>query len=47
MTMERVKDTNNTPPAATNSREQVLNGLKNLSKEEYNDVLNHIMTEDF
>ena len=33
------------PP--TTSREQVLSCLKNLSKEEYNNMLNEMMTEDF
>ena len=49
-TMEQTETANTTPPATaqtTTSREQVLSCLKNLSKEEYNDVLNKMMTEDF
>ena len=31
----------------TTAREQITTCLKNLSKEEYNDLLNEMMTEDF
>ena len=48
--MVQTETTHDAPPTviqATNSREQVLSCLKNLSKDEYNDMLNKMMTEDF
>ena len=38
------------PPANAQdatAREQIMSCLKNLSKDEYNDLLNEMMTEDF
>ena len=50
MTMAQTETTHDTPPTVTqttNSREQVLSCLKNLSKDKYNDMLNKMMTKDF
>ena len=47
-TIKPVESTDTAPPTTSpTAQEQVLSSLKTLSKEEYNNVLNEMMTENF
>ena len=45
--MEQTPATTSNEDQGTTAREQIITCLKNLSKNEYNNLLNEMMTKDF